>query len=186
MELVTFCKQAHEEIDKIMKHDDGFHQLEDMDFLTLMAKHYFCTNLAMEKTWKDYREITSGNEPAETKAVRNSLTEAEAISWVENMENSDGTSGPHWNIEQTTGAANQHNVNFEHIKPYHWWVAMNMIYSDYLHSLEMYHQAAGLPTPTVQQVVVYCVLMAKAFLFDEDSVEPCKKLKYYYNDIVKK
>lgn len=52
---------------------------------------------------------------------------------VEGMENEDGTKGPHWTVEETTSVANQMGINLKSEKhnKWDWYVAMNMIYSDY-------------------------------------------------------
>ena len=44
------------------------------------------------------------------------------------MQNVDGTTGPHWTLEQTNQIMTQRGINCD---PYQWWVAMNMVYSDY-------------------------------------------------------
>lgn len=55
---------------------------------------------------------------------------------VEGMENEDGTKGPHWTVEETTSVANQMGINLKSEKhnKWDWYVAMNMIYSDYYKS----------------------------------------------------
>lgn len=52
---------------------------------------------------------------------------------VEGMENEDGTKGPHWTVEETTSVANQMGINLRSEKhnKWDWYVAMNMIYSDF-------------------------------------------------------
>jgi len=44
------------------------------------------------------------------------------------MENTDGTSEPNWSMEQTEKVRNQRGISSDLIE---FWVAMNMIYSDY-------------------------------------------------------
>ena len=52
---------------------------------------------------------------------------------VEGMENEDGSKGPHWTVEETTSIANQMCINLKSEKhnKWDWYVAMNMIYSDF-------------------------------------------------------
>lgn len=52
---------------------------------------------------------------------------------VEGMENEDGTKGPHWTVEEITSVANQMGINLKSEKhnKWDWFVAMNMIYSDF-------------------------------------------------------
>ena len=51
---------------------------------------------------------------------------------VSKMENEDGTRGQHWSLEETTALANQYGIRLdEKINKYDWYVALNMVYSDY-------------------------------------------------------
>lgn len=74
------------------------------------------------------------------------FTEECAMKVVAKMENEDGTTGQHWTINDTTTVANQYGISFNPRKynKYDWYVAMNMVYSDYykfitntLHSISM-------------------------------------------------
>ena len=80
------------------------------------------------------------------------------------MVNEDGTTGGHWNVEQTTQVAKQNDIRFSKYNEYDWNYAMNMLYSDYYGSVP-------------NDVNVY-VKMAKKFLEDKDAPEG-KALKYY-------
>lgn len=107
------------------------------------------------------------------------FTMVEAEKWVKNMltEMEDGSriKGEHWTLDQTTLVARQKGIVWEHITPYCFWVTMNMIYSDYSEVAKKHG---------VDEIDFY-VDMAKAFLFDIDSVPPRKKLTEYYHHIVK-
>ena len=51
---------------------------------------------------------------------------------VSGMVNEDGTTGPHWSLAETTSVANQYGVKLtEKFNKYDWFVALNMVYSDY-------------------------------------------------------
>lgn len=51
---------------------------------------------------------------------------------VMKMENEDGTRGPHWSIEETTTLASQYGISLTgKYNRYDWYVALNMVYSDY-------------------------------------------------------
>lgn len=89
------------------------------------------------------------------------MTEAEAKHYVSQMHNKDGSTGEHWTIEQTTDYL-MANKEFEHLNPVCFYVAMNMMYSDYYK-----------PTRTLE---TYASL-AKDFLEDKDA--PADKLKRY-------
>lgn len=109
----------------------------------------------------------------ESHAITDDMLDA----WAMGMENSDGTTGAHWTLEQTTAVANQINFPFgNNVSPKDFWVALNMIYSDYGATLK----AAG-----VTDAAVYGNL-AKDFLLDKDAIAPKEKLCYYYKYIVKK
>lgn len=93
-----------------------------------------------------------------------------AEEWVRQMKNEDGTTGPHWTMEQTKQVQSQKGIDCD---PVEFWAAMNMIYSDYskvakklnINSAEFY------------------ACMAEAFLDDKDA-QP-DKLARYYQFIVK-
>lgn len=112
-------------------------------------------------------------------SVESEFTKAEAEEWVANMitQLPDGSTvkGAHWTIDQTNAVAKQKNIVWEHIAPYHFWVAMNMVYSDYKRTANKY----GVDTTD------FYADMARAFLFDVDTVSPKEKLKVYYRHIVR-
>lgn len=84
---------------------------------------------------------------------------------LEKMENEDGTTGGHWNVDQTTSVAKQSGIMFsDNYNEYDWNYVMNMIYSDYYGSVN-------------NDVNTY-VRMSKKFLDDKDAPEG-KALKYY-------
>ena len=47
------------------------------------------------------------------------------------MVNDDGTTGPHWTLEQTNSVAKSIGVSFAKYNEYDWNYTMNMMYSDY-------------------------------------------------------
>ena len=184
MELKKFCKQAHDEIEKIMAQDDGFNQLETEDWIKLMGMHYFCQNLAMEHIWGEYRHITDGTpqsaiphyENVHEKNKSKYLTDEQIKMWVNNFENEDGTTGEHWNIETTTNAGNKYGINFNEIRPIEFWLILNMKYSD------MYSLAIKYNINSVE----FYVDLVKCFINDKDTINYKEKLYIYYNHIAKK
>lgn len=51
---------------------------------------------------------------------------------VSKMENEDGSKGQHWSLEETSALANQYGIRFDDkFNKYDWYVALNMVYSDY-------------------------------------------------------
>lgn len=80
---------------------------------------------------------------------------------VEGMENEDGTKGPHWTVEETTSVANQMGINLKSEKhnKWDWYVAMNMIYSDYYKAVVAMTGSAN---------TKHFAELAKAWLCDKD------------------
>lgn len=80
------------------------------------------------------------------------------------MQNEDGTTGPHWTVEQTASVAKQNGITFDHFTEYDWNYVMNMIYSDYYGAVS-------------NDLSTY-VKLSKKFLMDKDAKEG-KALCYY-------
>ena len=99
------------------------------------------------------------------------FTEADAKRWTEHMENSDGSRGPNWTLEQAAAVANSIGV---HVDPWAWFAALNMEHSDNFGVAQKY----GLDRPE------YYADLAKAFLFDKDGGGPEAKIAGYYRGIV--
>lgn len=93
------------------------------------------------------------------------LDEQTAHEWMENLQNEDGTKGPHWTKEQTTQVMKQKNINCD---PLEFWVAMNAMYSDYY----------GVAKKMNVNNVDFYAFMAKAFISDKDS-QPNRLTNYY-------
>lgn len=90
---------------------------------------------------------------------------------VEGMENEDGTKGPHWTVEETTSVANQMGINLKSEKPnkWDWYVAMNMIYSDFYKAVVSMTGSAN---------TKHFAELTKAWLCDKDISEG--KMWHYY------
>ena len=89
---------------------------------------------------------------------------------VSGMVNEDGTTGPHWSLTETTSVANQYGVKLtEKFNKYDWFVALNMIYSDYY---------AVIVKVTGSSNIKHFVEFTKAWLDDKDIAEG--KMWYYY------
>lgn len=102
------------------------------------------------------------------------FTKAEAEKWAAGLENADGTTGPHWPIEQTSALADSMGISPEQVPPWCWWIAVNMMYADYSEVALHY----GIKT------VGFFGEMAQAFLFDKDGPGFRDKLAAYYFGIV--
>ena len=98
-----------------------------------------------------------------------------AMQWAANMQNADGTAGPHWTMEQTTAVAESMGIQAPAVPRWAWGVTMNMMYSDYYPVAVEF----GLNRPEL-----YAAL-AKAFLLDKDGPGPEQKLMAYYEHIAR-
>lgn len=89
-------------------------------------------------------------------AVVAPLTVAEAEQWVRSMENADGTVGAHWTMGEADEIRKGRNIDCKQLE---FWVAINMMYSDY---------CLAAMKNNVDTVDFYAA-MAKAFLQDPDA-----------------
>lgn len=103
-------------------------------------------------------------------AMPKKLDEHTAHEWMNGLENEDGTTGPHWTIDQTRQVAKQKGLQYDDLT---WNTVMNLMYSDY----------CGVAKKLNVNNVDFYVYMAQAFLDDKDAVED--KLYAYYKHIVK-
>lgn len=92
--------------------------------------------------------------------------------WAKNLKNSDGSSGAHWSMEDTETVRKARNIN--DCKPEDFWIAMNMMYSDYQGVAKKY----GIDKPE------FYADMARGFLTDKDSKQGREKLEAYYEYVV--
>jgi len=99
------------------------------------------------------------------------MTKEMAYAWVSNMENEDGTRGPHWNIEQVKQVMAQYNINGS---PWDVFAVLNSIYSDYCKVFRKYG---------VGDNIGFYIDMAKAWMDDSDSVK--NKAAAYFENVVK-
>lgn len=93
--------------------------------------------------------------------------------WAKEMQNADGSSGAHWSMEDTETVRKTRNIN--DCKPEDFWIAMNMMYSDYQGVAKKY----GIDKPE------FYADMARGFLTDKDSKQGREKLEAYYEYVVK-
>lgn len=98
-----------------------------------------------------------------------------AMQWAEHMQNADGSTGPHWTMEQTTAVAESMGIQTPAVPRWAWGVTMNMMYSDYYPVAVEF----GLNRPE------FYAALAKAFLIDKDGPGPERKLMAYYEHIAR-
>lgn len=102
------------------------------------------------------------------------MSREDAEEWAARMENADGSTGPHWTMEQTSAVADASGIPHE-IPRWAWGVTMNMMYSDYYDVARKF--GANVPE--------FYAELARAFLMDKDGPGPEEKLCAYYRCIVK-
>jgi hypothetical protein len=104
------------------------------------------------------------------------FTEDCAHEAVEHMENEDGSKGPHWTVEETTSVANQMGIdlNTGKVNKWDWYVAMNMIYSDFYKAVVSL--TGGANTKSFAE-------LTKAWVCDKDVSEG--KMWHYFMHIMK-
>lgn len=99
------------------------------------------------------------------------FTEECAMKAVKKMENEDGTKGPRWSVEEAERVAIQYGVNLkgEKFNKYDWFVALNMIRSDF------YRAVVNM---TGSDNIKHFVELTKAWLNDKD-IEAGKMWFYF-------
>lgn len=98
------------------------------------------------------------------------LSWEETKDWMMHLRDTDGKTGPHWNIDQTNKAYEKKKLDCE---PHEFWAAMNMLYSDYGSVAKKF----GVDNAD------FFACLAEAFLDDDDAIKD--KLAAYYECIVK-
>lgn len=96
-----------------------------------------------------------------------------AEEWVSKMQNSDGTTGPHWTFDQAKQVMGQKEISGS---PLAFYTALNMAYSDY----------GNVARKLGVNVSDFCAGIAEAFLNDKDAVGGggAEKLARYYEHVV--
>lgn len=92
------------------------------------------------------------------------LSQFEAMQWVNNMKNADGSTGPHYTMEQAKQIMDQQGYSEDEVD---FFVAINMMYSDYCKVAKRNNCGT----------TEFYAAMAKAFLDDKDA-QPEKLSRY--------
>lgn len=90
--------------------------------------------------------------------------------WISELINEDGTKGAYWTKSETSEVARNNGIDFYNITEDDWYMAMNMVYSDYSDIAKKYG---------VDSVSFY-VDLAKQWLWDKDTIQGEDKLLKYY------
>ncbi len=102
-------------------------------------------------------------------AMYSGMSREMADEWMHDLENEDGSRGAHWSCDQTSNLLTQKKYDCD---PIEFYVAMNMLYSDYYKVAKKFN---------VNNTEFYADL-AEAFLRDKDAADD--KLMRYYEYVV--
>lgn len=100
------------------------------------------------------------------------LTKEMAMEWAKHMQNEDGTTGPHWSMDQIKQVMAQKGIEEDPLKFY---LAMNATYSDLCKVFKKYGIGNKIDT---------YIDFAKAFWLNDVDAVP-NKLAAYYENVVK-
>ena len=156
-------------------HDPYIHGMErNMDLIGFSGNGDFRRESGMDASYRPRDEMAYSRSGTNAGYSRSSavmpLDRQTAEEWASKMENADGTKGPHWGMDKTEQAREQRGIKCD---PLQFWLAMNMMYSDYCKVAEKLN---------VSNLDFYAC-MAHAFLDDKDA-QP-EKLARYYDYVVK-
>ena len=97
------------------------------------------------------------------------FTKEMAMEWAENLENADGTQGPHWTIDQIKKVMAERKIECD---PYEFYIAMNATYSDLCKQFQKYG---------ISKIDPYVDFAMAFWLHDKDAPD---KLGKYFQYIV--
>lgn len=107
------------------------------------------------------------------KSMPDHMNKEMAEEWTNNMENADGTKGPHWKPEEVKQLMSQKKIEYDF---WDFYSALNMMYSDYCDVAKKFN---------LQNNIDFYVCMAKAWLDDDDAEAGDAKTAMYYECIAK-
>lgn len=103
------------------------------------------------------------------------LKKSEGNRWLHEMENTDGTKGPHYTMQEVMHAAEKLGIRFNEFSEREFFIAVNMWYSDYGHITKR------LVGDNKDKELMANADYAKAFLDDPDGAEGSEKLAVTYH-----
>ena len=101
------------------------------------------------------------------------LSKSKKNRWRREMENTDGTKGEHFDMQEVIAAANKLNVRFDDFTEKDFCLITNMFYSDYGHVIKKF---AG----QEKELLLICAEFAKAYFDDPDGIDPEEKIAINY------
>lgn len=105
---------------------------------------------------------------------RMKLTKTDINAWKHHMQNTDGTIGEHYNMQQVIKAAETLGIRFRDFDEREYCLAVNMFYSDYGHLFNKWFS-------NKDDALMACAEMALAYLDDPDGVDASEKLAITYH-----
>lgn len=155
------CARLHKELREI-EDKDKFCRCDLSDALALIEGINGLA--AMSAVPETHHTVTITAHHAEHAEHPMHLSIEDAKKWTSKMQNADGTTGPHWTLDQTSSVMAQRGITCDKADFY---AAINMMYSDYC----MVAKAYSADNPN------FYADMAAAFLRDKDAV-PGKIVEY--------
>lgn len=125
----------------------------------------FRSRMNTEKSWAGEGGMMS----YEASRSHRKLDRTMAEQWTAGMKNEDGTTGPHWNMEQVKQAMAQRSIPGD---PVEFYAVLNSLYSDFGEVFKKYNL----------KMDFYCDL-ARAWLADSDAVD--NKAAAYFEYVVR-
>lgn len=104
------------------------------------------------------------------------LRKQDILEWKRDMENTDGTYGERYKIDEVMSTAKKLGVKFDGFNEKELCLLTNVVYSDIGHLLKRYISK--------EDELIFCVDVAQAIFDDPDGPEGFEKLALYYYCIV--
>lgn len=103
------------------------------------------------------------------------LSKSEGNRWLHEMENTDGTEGPHYSMQEVMHAAEKLGIRFNEFTEREFFIVVNMWYSDYGHVTK---RIVG---DNKEKELMVNADYARAYLDDPDGVDAGEKLAVTYH-----
>ena len=125
------------------------------------------------KRGKDMRDMRDSRDYHDVPEMR--LKKSEANRWLHEMENTDGTKGPHYTMPEVMHVADKLGIKFSDFSEREFYIAVNMWYSDYGHIVKK------LVGDNREKELMVNADFAKAYLEDPDGADASEKLAITYH-----
>ena len=148
----------------------GFSVGGEMEHLPCELGHDYRTSAGYDGMEEMSRRQGDGYDRGQQPRVMPVFNRQMAEEWTSQLQNADGTRGPHFSMEKAKEIMKQYNVDCD---PLEFWVVINSLYSDYDQALKKSNAST---------LELYACL-AKAWIDDSDAVQ--NKAAAYYTYIVR-